>query len=104
MRACRAAALLAVVTLAACRAPTEVTLAITTDAACSELHGVSITVSAPRAVDVDGFDVVTPRCLDGGQIGSMVLLPASEDDEPFGVRVVGGRGVDVASCRPPDYG
>lgn len=79
----------------ACRAPTAITLEITTDVPCEKIRGTQIAVGS--TADVEGKDAaaVTPSCKNG-YVGTLVVVPSSDKSSEIGVRVV--MGVD----RPPE--
>jgi outer membrane protein assembly factor BamB len=76
-------------TCTACRAPTEITLELTTDVPCASLSDVAITVGA-SATEVEGSasTVVTSQCDPAtGRIGSLVLVPSGGTDDAVAIRV-----------------
>lgn len=92
----------ALVLLASCREPTQVTLELSTDLSCSSadpdpLDETSIYVGTPQemAGPLSGLSpaAVTHGCMAGkdGRIGSIVVVPSGSDDERFALRVVAGR-------------
>jgi hypothetical protein len=86
--------------VAACQAPTEVTLAITTNVDCAEVQGTAIVVGK-NGKDVDGRDpaTITQACT-RGRIGTVVLLPGASRDGSFAVKLVAavGEGVLPEDC------
>ncbi|MEJ7732782.1 MAG: hypothetical protein WKG00_26715 [Polyangiaceae bacterium] len=92
-----------------CRGPTQVTVEVTTDVGCDMLDLTTVVLGQRATLErVGGAETATDRCADGEprqRVGSIVLLPGEEDDEPFALRVVGVVGVDPALCTPAfDYG
>jgi hypothetical protein len=90
---------LAVGHVAACQAPTEVTLAISTNVDCAKLQGTAIVVGKDGK-DTDGRDpaTITQACL-RGRIGDIVLLPGQSREGSFAVKIVAAVGDGV---RPED--
>jgi hypothetical protein len=89
---------------ASCRAPTEVTLVLSTDVPCAMLTGTSITVGTAADVETSQPVTVTNACEPStGNIGTFVLIPESGSDEAFAVRIVSAVGGLIANCTPPDY-
>ena len=89
----------------ACRAPTEVTVKITTELPCSTLKGVSIVVAPdPLAAEERArtryFAAQTDHCDSDSVVGTLVLTPG---DAGLAVIVIAGLDRDSASCLPPDY-
>lgn len=92
--------------LAACRAPTQARVVITTTTSCTDVaSGVAIVVKdrpiAAEGALLSGFVTTTTKACSGGTIGDLVLAPG----ESTGAIVVTARyrGQDSATCRPPDY-
>lgn len=100
-----------------CRAPTQVTLDIRTNANCADLRGVDIIVTAApdRAEELAGYNqqrsrsttASTSTCIgaDGPgvvhEIGTLVVTP---DGDRAAIIVVAGIGVPAEKCVPPEYG
>lgn len=81
-------ATLALMGSTACREPTQITLEITTDVACSDLHETSITVGTLSELELKEPSTATLACDPAtGRIGSLVLIPSGSED-PAAVRVV----------------
>jgi alpha-tubulin suppressor-like RCC1 family protein len=90
--------------LLGCRAPTEITLELTTDIPCGDLDGTAITVGAPGEVESKTEGTVTHSCGETGRIGSLVVVPSGATDAHLDIKVVAGRGYPVESCTPDnDY-
>ncbi len=106
-RARRAASTAAVLTLfvapiasmAACYAPTQMTLLVTTDVACAENPSTAIYTGAPFSDDPSAQH---PGCEQGasgeGQVGSVTIVPSDDRDGRARVKVVLVRGGDPAQC------
>ncbi len=89
----------------ACRAPTEMTVRITTEVPCSALRGVSIVV-APDALTAEDrartkyFAAETEHCDSESTVGTLVLTPGSD---ALAVIVVAGIDQQSNACVPPGY-
>ena len=96
------AALALGIPLIACREPTQITLVISTDVPCATVtaKGVDVRVGAPQTVeDQPTTDVSTNSCT-GTTVGSIVVVPSSEDDARVGIEVTLGTGaISSAACR-----
>lgn len=93
--------------LLGCLEPTQAIVDITTDSPC--IYGVETGISAGLLTNIEGptYDTTTSQCQNGGEIGSIVLVPPEEADKdaPFAFKVVaslGGKSLD--DCQAPDYG
>ena len=85
----RKAILVAMVgTCTACRAPTEITLELTTDVPCASLSDVAITTGPATAPEGSAFTVLTSQCdAATGRIGSLVLVPSGASDDAVAIKV-----------------
>ena len=89
----------------ACRAPTEMTIRITTAVPCSTLRGVGI-AAAPTSADAEHrietrfYAAQTTQCDSDSVVGTLVLTPGSTS---FSVVVVAGVDSEVTTCTPPLY-
>jgi hypothetical protein len=88
----------------ACREPTYVSLVISTDVACSDLQGTSITVGRLNEIEVRAPLTTVTTCAADGTVGSLVVTPSGDASEEFAVRVVSGVKRNVDECKAPDYG
>lgn len=93
--------------LMGCLEPTQAVVDITTDSPC--IYGVETGISAGLLTNIEGpnYDTTTSQCKEGGEIGSIVLVPPEEADKdaPFAFKVVASLGgKDLDSCQAPDYG
>jgi hypothetical protein len=95
------------VTLAACRAPTEIELTIHTDLPCTERtmwQGVAVYVGAAGpGLESKESTLVTHACDKNGLVGSLVITPSGEDDDLVGVRVVAGTTTLPEDCHDKGY-
>ena len=90
--------------VASCRAPTTISVLVTTDFDCKDLRGVVIAVGTLG----DGLDQRPPTstsdvCVDR-RAGRLVVVPTDANDVELGIRVVGGFGRDVSECSGPNPG
>ena len=91
--------------IAACRAPTEITIELTTDVKCADVKGTAITIGDLAGLDGKPSTTVTPACdPQTGRIGSMVIVPSGSKDDVVAIKVVLGVQRDPAECVPPAYG
>ena len=79
--------LVAFTVTAACRPPTQVTLELTTDADCDALEETSITIGRLGEVEDRDPVTVTSQCSDH-TIGSLVTVPAGDDDAEVAFKIV----------------
>jgi hypothetical protein len=71
-----------------CRAPTEITLAISTDEACPRAGDLAITVGSPEGIEGSAPGAVTaPSCDASGDLGTIVLVPSGENDARVAIEV-----------------
>ena len=97
---------LAAVAATRCLDPTQITLTLGTNAACDDVEGTAIVVGEPGQLEQSDPATTTTRCTsgaDGGQIGSIVLIPSGADDAPVGVRVAMSLGGSLDGCINPPY-
>jgi hypothetical protein len=88
---------------AGCRAPTEVTLELSTDT-CGAYQGTRITVGpAGQAIESKDPLTITRTCNGDGTIGTFVVVPSGNRDGQFEVLVVTGVDVPSDQCTPPAY-
>lgn len=93
-----AASALAVAALPACAAPTEIVISVRTDVACPFTKGTSVTAGAPSSAESSAPSTIDQRCMPDGEIGTLVIVPASDDDATITIRVVLGVDADVSTC------
>ncbi|MCC6558094.1 MAG: hypothetical protein IT372_34535, partial [Polyangiaceae bacterium] len=97
---------LAAAVVLGCRAPTQVTVEVSTDVPCAELRGVTLTVGEPGALEALSPTTATDACAQGdprSRVGSIVVVPSDEIDDAFGLRIVGGVDGEADACAAPDY-
>lgn len=82
----------------ACLAPTQLTLELRTDVPCASVHGVSITVGAPGAIEAAPPSTTTNACSDDGNIGTIAVAPAGGKAERIAIRAILGVDVPVEQC------
>lgn len=88
------------VLLLGCRSPTQVTLALSTDASCADLGETRITIGPLGDVAMRDPVTVTTQC-DAGVIGSLVVVPSADDGAEVGFQIVTSLGQQpVTSCDP----
>src|SRR4051812_7437188 len=70
---------------ASCRAPTEVTLQITTDVPCTESPTAAVAVGdTPERTETRSPSAVTTACnSETGRIGALVLVPSGNNGDAF---------------------
>jgi len=88
-----AVVLVAFVALVACRTPTEVTVDIRTDVACTKAawKGIAVYAGSPGLdVETRAPSLTSTACDATGSVGSITLVPSGADDEAIEVRVVAG--------------
>ena len=79
-------------TLPSCASPTDVTLLITTDFDCKDLHHVTIAVGTlGAALETAPPTTVSTTC-QGGYAGRLVVVPRGSADDLVAIKVVGGFG------------
>jgi hypothetical protein len=92
--------------LMGCLDPTQAIVDISTDSPCA--YGVDTGISAGLLTDIEApnYDTRTSTCKEGGEIGSIVLVPPEDADKdaPFALKVVASLGAPLESCVAPDYG
>ncbi len=94
--------------LAACRAPTQIVVEVTTDVPCADtgavddpvVKGTAIVVGSPAAFRAASRApaAVTTSCVDG-RMGSLVVVPSDGTNDEIGIRVaVGTRSLTGEQC------
>ena len=84
------------VVLGSCRDATGVELTLTTDIDCRDMGSTAILASRTSA-QAEPL-ATTSSCQPDGTIGTLVIVPASERDEPLQVRVITSIGVPIEQC------
>src|SRR5688572_21795982 len=88
-----------------CVEPTEAIVEISTDALCSDVSNTGITPGLLGEIETKPYATTTSQCTQGGDIGSIVLLPPEEEENAkFAFKVVMSLGEPIESCVAPDYG
>jgi hypothetical protein len=78
--------------LTSCRSPTEITVVVTTDFDCTDLHHVTVTVGEfGPTLETSPFTSVSTTCA-GGYAGKIVVVPSGANDDLVAIKVVGGFG------------
>jgi hypothetical protein len=76
--------------LVSCRSPTQITVVVTTDFPCTDLHGVDFAVGAlGDALETRPPSSASTSCTDG-RAGSVVVVPTGDDAEEVAFRIVAG--------------
>ena len=93
----------AVAALQACRDPTELVVAVSTDVPCANLQGAAVTVGRLGDIETQPVTSTSSFCDTSGNLGSIVVVPGTTQAEPIGIKVVGGVDVPSEQCAPPKY-
>jgi outer membrane protein assembly factor BamB len=89
----------------ACRTATEVTIDVTTDIACVDARGSSVTVGrlgSDGGIEDKPAASTSMRC-DAGRLGALVIVPSGASDDEVAFKIVMGFTRQVESCVVP-YG
>ncbi len=107
VRALLGGASLVAVAATGCKNPTEITLDVRTDIACTggaPWKGVAIYVGHPGDdVESKAATLVTTQCDGTGEIGTLVIKPSGADDDVVGIRVVAGITRNPEDCSDAGY-
>ncbi len=91
---------------AACRTPTAVTVHVFTDVPCDKLRGVVVAAASPSEYESVPAAGRSQRCepTDTGlnDLGTIVLVPRSAEDDRIGIRAVLGANRDAEACSAAD--
>ena len=96
---------LSLLATASCLEPTQIELGLRTDVPWQQGRSVAIAVGAPGTTESAEPSTVYDQTWDGNDIGTLVLLPKNERDEPISVRVVmslSGRDPSTCSIAAPE--
>ena len=105
----------AALVLSSCASPTDITVLVTTDFECKDLHHVTITVGRlGAALETAPLTTLSTTC-EGGYAGRLVVVPSGSKDDVVAIKVVGGFGktkqaedctatYDAATPTRPTYG
>lgn len=86
-----------------CLEPTQIEVTLRTDVAWAEGRTVAVSVGKTSALEqAEPSTVAEQSWPQSGQIGTLVLLPSDDRDEPVSVRVVMGLGRDPSTCTLED--
>lgn len=82
-----------------CRSPTQVTFEVTTDIACAEHRGTTLTVGRLSEIDARPISSTRAECDPRtGRIGSVVIVPSGDNDQEIAARFVLGIGKSPERC------
>src|ERR1700722_17995573 len=97
-------AVMALPTLVACRSPTQIDVVISTNVPCSGVTGTSVTTGTLGEIEGIPPTTTTTNCTNE-YIGSVVLIPSSDDSARVGFKVVTGiNGTTADQCSANDAG
>ncbi len=89
--------------LTGCRSPTEVELVLSTDVPCASFKGAAIFVSSSQeGAESSAPSTIAYSCEDTGALGSLIVIPAGDKDQPLFVRIVAGIDLDATRCTTND--
>lgn len=90
--------------LSDCREPTQITLALRTDAQCVDVLGTTISVGSLGSLEARPAVASTDRCDPAsGEIGTLVVVPSGDNDAEVALRVVTGVGKSPEQCVEDGY-
>jgi hypothetical protein len=72
-----------------CRAPTQITVTVTTDIDCAHVDATSVAAGSVAGLDTRPSSSETTAC-SGGRVGALVVVPSGSSDAEVGLRVVMG--------------
>ena len=88
----------------ACRAPTQITVTITTDVPCERFGGSTLTVGMLGAIETQPATSSKTTCSGAGHIGTVVIAPSGSKDDLVAMKLVMGIGHSAETCTPAnDY-
>jgi outer membrane protein assembly factor BamB len=87
-----------------CRAPTEVTVNLSTDVPCVHVTGVSIAVGAVGEVENKSSTATQVGCESEGNVGTLTVVPSGGNTDEVTIRIIAGVDRDPESCTAPNYG
>jgi hypothetical protein len=71
-----------------CRAPTEITLVVTTDVACNDLQSTSVTVGHTGEIETKAPTTSSTFCSASGALGALVVVPSGGKGDELALKVV----------------
>ena len=78
--------------LASCASPTDITVLVTTDFDCTDLHHVTVTVGTlGSSLETAPATALSTTC-EGGYAGRLVVVPSGSKDDVLAIKVAGGFG------------
>lgn len=90
----------------ACRTPTAVTVHVLTDVPCDKQRGVIVAAASPGEYETVAAAGRSQRCTPAGDglndLGTIVLVPRSSEDDRIGIRAVLGANRDAEVCSAGD--
>jgi outer membrane protein assembly factor BamB len=90
--------------LLGCRSPTQIDVVVSTDVACSQVSGTSVTTGTLGEIENVPPTTTTANCANE-YIGSVVLVPSGDENALVGFKVVTAiNGATVDQCVPGDAG
>lgn len=97
------AGVLAPCALLSCRSATEMTVVVTTDFPCDDLHHVDIMIGAlGDALEHDRSPTTTSTTCTDGYVGKVVIVPNGSNSDEVGIKIVAGFGTKNAEQCAPD--
>jgi hypothetical protein len=82
----------------ACRAPTQITVSITTDVPCDRFGGSTLTVGVLGAIETQPATSSKATCSGNGRIGTVVIAPSGAKDDLVAMKLVMGIGHSAETC------
>src|SRR5690349_11929050 len=81
-----------------CRAPTEITIVLSTDVPCADLRGTSITVGRLGEIEAKAATTSSTFCDASGDLGALVVVPSGGNGDEVAIKLVAGLGKDADGC------
>src|SRR4051812_7364123 len=89
--------------LGGCRAPTQLTVEVTTDVPC-KINGAAITAGLlGDALENNPPATASVSCDANGRVGALVIVPSGPSDGNIAIKVVAGVDSPYESCKAPAY-
>jgi outer membrane protein assembly factor BamB len=89
--------------LTACRSPTQITVDVSTDVACSEVSVTTFTSGELGSIETAPPTTESTTCSPGGHLGTVVLVPSGANNAEVGFKVVtalNGESADTCASAP----